>query len=562
MEITREYHCNKTPNQFCYICGLWVPIRNRRPISERIRTLYRQYFNFDIKYQDKTWVPHFVCNSCSTRLGNWSKGKGHLRFGRPMIWTDPVNHDTNCYICLTKVIYSKTTRHSIEYALVGSATLPEPHSSNLPIPAAPAPCTDPTQQECMDIADVTHEEDIEDDRDPLYIPDTAETHKLTQEDYNDLVRDLYLTKDMSELLGSRLQQWKLLENTVRITSARDRSADLAKWFEVEDDICFCKDIPMLFAEMKEQFDQNEWRLFIDGSTTSIKAVLLHIGNEKPSVPIAYGAGLKEQVGTMKDILNYIQYGRFNFKIVADFKVISLLMGIQGGNVKFPCFLCLFDSRDRMNHYSRLNWPRRISFVIGTDNVKSLPIVRAEDIILPPLHIKLGLMRNFVCALTKTNSEAIDFLDVMFPQLSRVKVEAGIFTGPQIRKVVRSEEFKQCLTDDQKNAWESFKDVLTGFLGNFRDPDYVNKIDKMLENYEKIGANLSLKMHCLKSHKDVFPDLLGAWSDEHGERFHQEMSDIESRFNGQYTPNMLGEYCWFLVRDTKAIHKRRGPMKHF
>lgn len=85
-------------------------------------------------------------------------------------------------------------------------------------------------------------------KDPLYIPDTIEPHMLSQGDLNDLVRDLYLTKNMSELLGSRLQQWKLLRIDVRITATGERSANLAVWFDVKDQICYCKDNPMVFRD--------------------------------------------------------------------------------------------------------------------------------------------------------------------------------------------------------------------------------------------------------------------------------------------------------------------------
>jgi len=37
-----------------------------------------------------------------------------------------------------------------------------------------------------------------------------EFHGITQEELNDLIRDLDLPKSKAELLGSRLQQWKLV----------------------------------------------------------------------------------------------------------------------------------------------------------------------------------------------------------------------------------------------------------------------------------------------------------------------------------------------------------------
>ena len=43
-----------------------------------------------------------------------------------------------------------------------------------------------------------------------------EFHRNTQEELNDLVRDLDLAKSKAELLGSRLQQWNILKENVRI----------------------------------------------------------------------------------------------------------------------------------------------------------------------------------------------------------------------------------------------------------------------------------------------------------------------------------------------------------
>ena len=44
--------------------------------------------------------------------------------------------------------------------------------------------------------------------------------------------------------------------------------------------------------------------------------------------------------------------------------------------------------------------------------------------------------------------------------------------------------------------------------------------------------MSLKIHFLHSHLDFFPDNLGDVSDEQGERFHQDISVIEIRYQGK------------------------------
>ena len=51
--------------------------------------------------------------------------------------------------------------------------------------------------------------------------------------------------------------------------------------------------------------------------------------------------------------------------------------------------------------------------------------------MPPLHIILGLMKQFVKARDQ-NSEAFEYLKGFFPKLSEAKVKAGIFVGPHIK----------------------------------------------------------------------------------------------------------------------------------
>jgi hypothetical protein len=56
--------------------------------------------------------------------------------------------------------------------------------------------------------------------------------------------------------------------------------------------------------------------------------------------------------------------------------------------------------------------------------------------------------------------------------------------------------------------------------------------------------MSLKVH----HLDVFPENLGTVNDQHGERFHQDISNMEKRYQGKWSLSMLVDYCWTLKRD--------------
>lgn len=64
-------------------------------------------------------------------------------------------------------------------------------------------------------------------------------------------------------------------------------------------------------------------------------------------------------------------------------------------------------------------------------------VNPRIVLMPPLHIKLGLMKQFAKALNQ-ESTAFKFLEFL-RKLSAAKIKCGIFAGPQI-KVIKSTEF--------------------------------------------------------------------------------------------------------------------------
>src|SRR5271157_3671570 len=113
----------------------------------------------------------------------------------------------------------------------------------------------------------------------------------------------------------------------------------------------------LFARYSYRNHPIEWRLFIDSSSRSLKAVLLHNGNQYPSLLVAHSVHLKEDYTSAKMLLSALKYNDHGWEVIGDFKMVSFLMGLQGGFTKFPCFLCLWDSRDTEAHYRRRDWPQ-------------------------------------------------------------------------------------------------------------------------------------------------------------------------------------------------------------
>lgn len=138
---------------------------------------------------------------------------------------------------------------------------------------------------------------------------------------------------------------------------------------------------------------------------------------------------------------------------------------------------------------------------------------------------------------------------------------GILIGPQIRILTQDAVFDSKLSPIEKRAWIAIKGVIHNFLGNYRAPNYKEIVQEMLDAFDEMGVSMSLKIHFLNSHSDFFPENLGAVSDEHGERFHQDIASIERRFKGKSARNMLAEYCWNLdYEEPQTEHRRQIKYK--
>jgi len=131
---------------------------------------------------------------------------------------------------------------------------------------------------------------------------------------------------------------------------------------------------------------------------------------------------------------------------------------------------------------------------------------------------------------------------MFPRLSDAKLKEVIFIGPQIQDLIKDEYFDKLLQGNEKAAWDSFKFVVKGFWGNRRAQNYEKLVNNILQSYQNLCYNMSLKIHLLHSHLDFFPENCGAVSDEHGESFHQNISSMEKIYQGKWKCALLADYC--------------------
>lgn len=306
----------------------------------------------------------------------------------------------------------------------------------------------------------------------------------------------------------------------KVNFYKDRGSILNEFFDEEtdgdDSYVYLKDLDGFFRKWFQiEFNSDEWRLFIDASMNSLKVVLLHC-DDLPEVPLFYSRTLRESYSTMKLVLDKIKYQNYGLFVCADLKVLNMLRGIKPGNVSYPCLKCLWDSRSYSTHYSNKKCVSRDSLDRNemanpkkkrkTDQSaeefsESLaPLVDPKKLMLPPLHIKLGLFSQLVKSIFKKggpsnqimqlrdeleedeelfnhlyeiNDEGLDSLDLneddeeeddqdaekllkemkcenigneykqlviflkkTFKYKSAEKIKKGIFNGPEIRKLIK------------------------------------------------------------------------------------------------------------------------------
>jgi len=162
--------------------------------------------------------------------------------------------------------------------------------------------------------------------------------------------------------------------------------------------CFAMIFVLLWKYLAMNTNTNnsdQWRLFIDLSKVSLKVVLIHNRKRMPSIPLAHAANMKESYESMKLLLGKVKCDKFKWKLHGDLKVVALLFGMQLEYKNYCCFLCEWDTWDKKNHYVNKLWSKQISLMSGKKNVVNPPLVLLEKIYLHPLHMKQGLMKNFV-----------------------------------------------------------------------------------------------------------------------------------------------------------------------
>jgi len=213
-------------DNICYICGEVTFTRLRKVIAAIVKKACHLYFGCKIGDQDKSCDPHICCRT--TILSQWLNDERHkMPFVFPMVWREPSNHTTDCYFYMVPPVsggITKKKKWKIVYPNIPTAFRPVPHGEGISVP-------EPPKQFAIDSDDEVEGESTSGSPEPPASTEphvshgrssAPQPHILTQNELNDLVRDLELSKRKAELLGSRLKEWNLFEKNVRISSLRRR----------------------------------------------------------------------------------------------------------------------------------------------------------------------------------------------------------------------------------------------------------------------------------------------------------------------------------------------------
>ena len=112
---------------------------------------------------------------------------------------------------------------------------------------------------------------------------------------------------------------------------------------------------------------------------------------------------------------------------------------------------------------------------GNKNVINEPLAPRDRIILPPLHTKLGLIKQLVKALDK-DGECFTYICQSFPGLSLEMLKAGIFDGPDIQKLMQDENLIHSVNPLEVDAW-------WGLLELCRISSVIGKLQTLLKLYK-------------------------------------------------------------------------------
>ena len=187
-----------------------------------------------------------------------------------MAWREPKNHHDDCYFCMVAMSGWNQGKEDLYHPDIESARRPIPQCAEVPIPVFTSLPDLTADEMLLETIDDTNSSDssISSSSSMAAVASllSVKPKPFSQGQLNDLVCDLGLSKESSEILASRLGEHGVPDSGTKITFYHDRGDLLIRLFTMEDGFVCCNNIQGLLSEMGlPEYSPDEWRLFIDSS---------------------------------------------------------------------------------------------------------------------------------------------------------------------------------------------------------------------------------------------------------------------------------------------------------
>ena len=187
-----------------------------------------------------------------------------LFFGIPMIWRALSNHHNDCYFCVVSNVhdFNKKNRKSIQYPSLPSEIRATPHNKHIPLPIFKGLIQEGNYEFPTDSPSSNEFKISAENFDSL----CTEPQRFSQTELSDLVRELNLSKESSEVLTSRLKEKNLLESGTPVIYYRNQDAEFSAFFKQSTDLVYCSDPEQVLLLLSVgQYNGSDCLLFIDNS---------------------------------------------------------------------------------------------------------------------------------------------------------------------------------------------------------------------------------------------------------------------------------------------------------
>lgn len=595
--------CFKVLSRLCNVCGQFQTKDNLRAPTEDFKDNYKRLFDREVN-ADGVCSPDKVCGTC--RLNVCKNPQFAFRSPMIWDQHNSINelnHNTNnCYCCklpAIKGLQSKKLKEVMYPYHVSTISPPVPlpkfqtvkvKEENMSEDEGSSPMialsTKLPLESSQQVSELTSEfskvmssESMKSaiDNSPDFKVSTKTPQssldpiKMNHKDFGDMCINMDLSISKIKTCFQTLNKLHQLDSSVKLDVFINGHKKYAQFFQTATfvdkfnnvkEYTYCTNSDGLLAAMNLPRGTKSWRVWMDNARitqqnckqNSFKVALLHVGNKHPPVTLLYSNDIGETYEETAEVLRVINYNKYQWPICVDLKLAALMVGRSGGRPTYPCHLCKWNSlRPKLSDFYNKS-EKNVSKIMRTSyskytgtkgtskenfNIDNDALVSPDKILMPPLHIRLGMWQVLF---QRLSDKPLKYIQKKFPKKKR----SDIFNGPEILKLCRDPEFFRSLTGENEiRAFNAFNDVSTYVLSSKVHSNLTNQelVDKLFDAYKQLGCTLTYKMHLLRSHLELFPPNIDDWSDQHGERFHQQLKTLEKRFVAQPHSSLLQRWCF-------------------